>query len=91
MGVGAVMAITKLLAGLTALAVGAAVVTALAGVGPEDKATATTDKTDRIDVATSIPVIPVATSIPACAPEPWPYGCQWREAPSRRSPRIAPR
>jgi hypothetical protein len=62
------MAITKKVAGLAALAVGAAVVTALAGVGPEGKATA---KTDRADV--------VATSVPACAPEPWPYGCQWRE------------
>jgi hypothetical protein len=82
------MSITKFLAGLTALAVGAAVVTALAGVGPEDKATATTAKTDRIDVATSIPV---AASIPACAPEPWPYGCQWRETPGRRPTRIAPR
>jgi hypothetical protein len=80
------MSITKILAGLTALVVGATVVTALAGVGPEDKAT--TAKTNRIDVATSTPV---AASIPACAPEPWPYGCQWRETPSRRPTRIAPR
>jgi hypothetical protein len=76
------MPIAKILAGLTALTVGAAVVTALAGVGPEDKAAATTAKTDRIDVA---------TSIPACAPEPWPYGCQWRAAPSRRPTRVVPR
>jgi hypothetical protein len=85
------MPIAKILAGLTALTVGAAVVTALAGVGPEDKAAPTTAKPDRVDVATGIPVIPVATSIPACAPEPWPYGCQWRETPSRRPTRIAPR
>jgi hypothetical protein len=80
------MSITKILAGLTALVVGAAVVTALAGVGPEDKAPAA--KAERVDVATSIPV---AASIPACAQEPWPYGCQWRESPSRRPTRIAPR
>jgi hypothetical protein len=70
-GVGDSMAITKKVAGLAALAVGAAVVTALAGVGPEGKA-----KTDRADV--------VATSVPACAPEPWPYGCQWREPAAPR-------
>jgi len=76
------MSITKILAGLTALVAGAAVVTALAGVGPEDKATAPAAKAERVDVA---------TSIPACAPEPWPYGCQWREVPARRPTRIAPR
>jgi hypothetical protein len=67
------MFVIRLLAGLITLAVGAAVVTALAGVAPEDKVSAA--KADRVDVA---------VSIPACAPEPWPYGCQWRESPVRR-------
>jgi hypothetical protein len=72
------MSVNKLLAGLTAIAVGAAVVTALAGVGPEDSTPA--PKADRVDVA---------TSIPACSPEPWPFGCQWRAPPARRVSRNA--
>jgi len=67
------MAITKFLAGLTVLVVSAAVVTALAGVGPDGKATAA--KTDRVGGA---------ASAFACAPEPWPYGCQWREPATPR-------
>ena len=71
------MFVIRLLAGLITLAVGAAVVTALAGVAPEDKVSAA--KADRVDVR-----VDLAVSIPACAPEPWPYGCQWRESPVRR-------
>jgi hypothetical protein len=75
------MSFTKLLAGLTALALGAAVVTALAGVGPEEKAgptpaVATADRPGG------------SVSIPACSPEPWPYGCQWRVAPAKRNART---
>jgi hypothetical protein len=71
------MSVMKFLAGLTAIAVGAAVVTALAGVEPEDKAPAA--KADRPDAP---------ASIPACAPEPWPYGCQWRAPTNRRVSRT---
>jgi hypothetical protein len=75
------MSVAKFIAGLTALALGAAVVTALAGVGPEDKAGPTAAKADR--------VVEVAASIPACSPEPWPYGCQWREPATRRTSRTS--
>jgi hypothetical protein len=73
------MSFTKLLAGAAALALGAAVVTALAGVGPEEKSglSPAVAKPDQIERA----------SIPACLQEPWPYGCQWR-APARRTTRT---
>jgi len=88
------MSVPKLAAGLLALAIGAAVVTALAAnpegkpefaptAGPEANAapaaTAAT-KTDRLVVRPKPPGRPV---ISACPQEPWPYGCQWR-SPTRK-------
>jgi hypothetical protein len=78
------MSIYKLAAGLTALAFGAALVTAISGVSAEVKdsigpvplaAKGDAAKGQRIDVR------PVAS---ACPQEPWPYGCVWRAPPTRR-------
>ena len=70
------MSVSKLVAGLAALALGAAVVTVLAGATPEQKAEAapTAAKLEKVELP--------GTS--ACPKEPWPYGCQWREPPARR-------
>jgi hypothetical protein len=75
------MSFAKLLAGATALALGAAVVTALAGVGPDEKAGLT-------PVVAKPSQIESSTAIPACLQEPWPYGCQWRASPARRTTRT---
>ena len=71
------MSVYKLAAGLTVLAFGAALVTALAGVSAEVIPVAA--KAERLDIR------PVAS---ACPQEPWPYGCQWREPPGRRVART---
>ena len=71
------MSIYKLAAGLAALAIGAAVVTAVAGVSAEMTAA-------RTPVAAKSEQLDISADIPACAQEPWPYGCQWREPASRR-------
>jgi hypothetical protein len=69
------MSVYRISAVVAGLICCAAVVTALAGVGPG--APAVPVKGDRLD----------ATGIPACSPEPWPYGCQWRTPVSRRTAR----
>ncbi len=86
------MSVSKLAAGLIALALGAAVVTAVAGVGPEVKAVTGvgpevkaefTPPAAKADRSATRPVnTPPLGS--ACPREPWPYGCQWREPPARR-------
>jgi hypothetical protein len=80
------MSISKLAAGLLALALGAAVVTALAGATPE----AVADLTPAA-VKGDLTLAPAKAERPAsgpvgsaCPKEPWPYGCQWRERPARR-------
>jgi hypothetical protein len=85
------MSVSKLAAGLLALAMGAAVVTALAAnpegkpefaprSGPEANAAPAATKSDRLAVRPK----PAARSvISACPQEPWPYGCQWR-SPTRK-------
>jgi hypothetical protein len=110
------MSLYKLAAGLVALALSAAVVTALAGAGAEVKADRPADATAavapdaKMDVApegktTAAPDVgadrapaaakgdrpvvrpaePDASKLKwACPPEPWPYGCQWREPPVRK-------
>ena len=76
------LSVSKLAAGLMALALGAAVVTAVAGVGPEVKAELT-PAAAKADRSATRPVnTPPLTS--ACPREPWPYGCQWREPPACR-------
>jgi len=82
------MSVSRIMAGVVALALGAAVVTALAGATPEEKAErpAAVAKADQ----PAIRVEPEAGANPAralsfaCPKEPWPYGCKWREPPARR-------
>jgi hypothetical protein len=86
--VGGSMSAFRLAAGSIALAIGAAVVTALAA-SPEPapppmtaaKAAPAAAKSDRLAIRPAKPA-PV-TSAWACPQEPWPYGCQWR-SPTRK-------
>ena len=88
------MSVSKFAAGSLALAIGAAVVTALAAnpegkpelapaSGPEAKAALvvpTATKSDRLAVRPKPAARPFTS---ACPQEPWPYGCQWR-SPTRK-------
>jgi hypothetical protein len=88
------MSVSKFAAGLIALAIGAAAVTALAAnpegkpglapaPGPEANAAPAAPaatKSDRLAVRPKPAVRPVTL---ACPQEPWPYGCQWR-SPTRK-------
>jgi hypothetical protein len=90
------MSVSKIIAGVVALALGAVVVTALAGATPEEKADrpAAVAKADqpetkarRLQTRTDLPETgnnAARTLSFACPKEPWPYGCQWREPPTRR-------
>src|SRR4051794_41831226 len=85
------MSVSRIIAGAVALALGAAVMTALAGATPDENADrpAAVAKTDQ----PAAKVAPLAAKIDqpaanaarpltfACPKEPWPYGCQWRGAP----------
>jgi len=105
------MSVYKLAAGLTVLAFGAALVTAISGVSAEVK-----DSIITTPVAAPV-VAPIMTPVAAkndgikndgirsngfksdaakperidlrpaasaCPQEPWPYGCVWRDPPTRR-------
>jgi hypothetical protein len=88
------MSVSKFAAGSLALAIGAAVVTALAAnpegtpepaPAPRPEANAAlvapaATKSDRLAVRPKPAARPV---ISACPQEPWPYGCQWR-SPTRK-------
>ena len=93
------MSVSKLAAGVTALAIGAAVVTALAA-NPEVKtdpaaaaavaakseanAAPAAAKSDRLSVRPPLkPAVPPPVTS-AWPQEPWPYGCQWRTPPARK-------
>jgi hypothetical protein len=91
------MSVSKIIAGVVALALSAAVVTALAGATPEEKADrpATAAKADQPETKASR--LETKAERPetgsnaarsshsfACPKEPWPYGCKWREPPTRR-------
>jgi outer membrane murein-binding lipoprotein Lpp len=89
------MSVSRIVAGAVALALGAAaVVTALAGATPEENADRPAAVAKADQPATK--VAPLAAKIDqpaanaarpltfACPKEPWPYGCQWREPPTRR-------
>jgi hypothetical protein len=88
------MSVSRILAGVVALALGAAVVTALAGATPEEKADrpaalAKADQPETKAIETKAerpdPGANAARSQSfACPKEPWPYGCKWREPPTRR-------
>jgi hypothetical protein len=92
--VGGQMSVSKFAAGLLALAIGAAVVTAFAAnpegrpepvptPGPDAKAALVAPgatKSDRLAVRPKPAARPVTS---ACPQEPWPYGCQWR-SPTRK-------
>jgi hypothetical protein len=85
------MSAYKFVAGLAAVALSAAVMTALAGSNPEvkagvvpmvtadlapDAAAPTPVAGDRLAVRVIKPETPPAAF--ACPQEPWPFGCQWR-------------
>ena len=87
------MSAFRLAAGSIVLAIGAAVVTALAA-SPEVRppaappmtaanAAPATAKSDRLAVRRAKPEPRPVTSAWACPQEPWPYGCQWR-SPTRK-------
>ena len=90
------MSVSKIIAGVVALALSAAVVTALAGATPEEKADrpAAAAKADQPETRASR--LETKAERPetgsnaarshsfACPKEPWPYGCKWREPPTRR-------
>jgi outer membrane murein-binding lipoprotein Lpp len=90
------MSVSKIIAGVVALALSAAVVTALAGATPEEKAdrpaaAAKADqpetKASRLETKAERPETgsnAARSHSFACPKEPWPYGCQWREPPTRR-------
>jgi hypothetical protein len=83
------MSVYKLGAAVAAIALCAAVVTALAGAGPEGPAVATPEVKAQPIAAKVTPVAAKGTPVDvrpveaACPQEPWPFGCQWRE-PTRR-------
>ena len=92
------MSVFRLVAGVTALAIGAAVMTALAA-NPEVKTDPATvaakseanaapaaAKSDRLSVRRPLkPAAPPPAPVTsACPQEPWPYGCQWRTPPTRK-------
>jgi hypothetical protein len=90
------MSVSKIIAGVVALALSAAVVTALAGATPEEKAdrpaaAAKADqpetKASRLETKAERPETgsnAARSHSFACPKEPWPYGCKWREPPTRR-------
>jgi hypothetical protein len=91
------MSVSKIIAGVVALALSAAVVTALAGATPEEKAdrpaaAAKADqpetKASRLETKAERPETGSNAARSshsfACPKEPWPYGCKWREPPTRR-------
>jgi hypothetical protein len=66
------MSISKRAVILAVVGLGAAVVTALAAVGPEPKR----DRGIADGASTALPEH-------VCPQEPWPFGCQWHEPTSR--------
>ena len=93
------MSVSRIVAGAVALALGAAVVTALAGATPDENADRPAAVAKADQPATKVAPLAAKTNAakidqPAanagraltftCPKEPWPYGCQWREAPTRR-------
>ena len=90
------MSVSRIIAGVVALAFSAAVVTALAGATPEEKAdrpaaAAKADqpetKASRLETKAERPETgsnAARSHSFACPKEPWPYGCKWREPPTRR-------
>jgi hypothetical protein len=90
------MSVSKIIAGVVALALSAAVVTALAGATPEEtadrpaaaaKADQPETKASRLETKAERPETgsnAARSHSFACPKEPWPYGCKWREPPTRR-------
>jgi hypothetical protein len=91
---------------VTALAIGAAVVTALAAnpevktdsaaapavaAKPEANAAPGAPKSDRLFVRAPLKPAAPPPVTSACPQEPWPYGCQWRTPPARKVYRPSPR
>lgn len=82
------MSVYKLGAAVAAIALGAAVVTALAGAVPDETAGASPEVKLQPVAAKSTPIdlrpVDSGTVEAGCPQEPWPFGCQWRE-PTRRA------
>jgi hypothetical protein len=92
------MFVSRLAVGFVAFAIGAAVVSALAAnpderpppmspVAGSPEANAATGANAAAGAKSDRLVIPTAKSRPltwACPQQPWPYGCQWREKPTRK-------
>ena len=76
------MSVYKLGAAVAATVLCVAVVTALAGAGPEGPTAASPEVKAQPVAAKGAPV-DVRPVEAACPQEPWPFGCQWRE-PTRR-------
>jgi hypothetical protein len=77
------MSVYKLGAAVAAIALGAAVVTALAGAGPDGDADASPQVRIQPVAAKDVQPIDLRAVDAGCPQEPWPFGCQWRE-PTRR-------
>jgi len=69
------MSVHKIAIALAGVLVCVAMVTALANVG-SDSAKPVAVKGDRLDNK--------RVELSQCAPEPWPFGCQWRATPKRQ-------
>ena len=101
------MSVFRLVAGVTALAIGAAVVTALAAnpemiktdpaatpavaAKSEANAAPAAAKSDRLFVRAPLKPTAPPPVTSVCQQEPWPYGCQWRTPPARKVYRPSPR
>ncbi|HKF10044.1 MAG TPA: hypothetical protein VKB89_15210 [Xanthobacteraceae bacterium] len=92
------MSVSRLAGGFVAFAIGAAVVTALAA-NPDERpppmspvtgrpeanaATGTNPATGAKSDRLAIPTVKSRPLSWACPQEPWPYGCQWRDKPTRK-------
>ena len=98
------MSVSRLAVAFVAFAIGAAVVTALAAnpderpppmspVAGSSEANAATGTNAAARTKSDRLAIPAAKSRGlswACPQQPWPYGCQWREKPTRKVVRPSP-
>ena len=72
------MSVFRLIAGVVGLAFVAAAAAAVLGIGTEVRAELAPI------LAKESPPAMASSDGWACAPEPWPYGCQWQTPPVKR-------